>query len=366
MARFPFSRAWARGFDAGALGALRRRLQGDGRRRFHQLTNERCADGKPRKGGTARESVGRSSSGSAAGARGGEGPSARGRDGGASSSSGARSETPRRSLVSRGLAAYERLNATHGTATKVGTSVVILLFGDVSAQRIQHFAERSKKDTDTDTNDVRGMNSNTKRGVSGEASGVAEDGRSLPLHDDDRNEAFKLDLRRVAAFASFGAIYTGWFQMHWFRMLQGMFPAPSAAALAVSGRRLSFSRKDVLGPLLVNQFLAVPCLYYPFYFGWTGFVRGATLDESLAAARAKYKPHLLAQNWAFWLPAQGVQFALVPSGYHILYVSAMGLAWNTILSLTTLDPAGGHKRGGDEEEMTKKQARGKMVVARRP
>ena len=365
MARFPFSRAWARGFDAGALGALRRRLQGDGRRRFHQLTNERCADGKPRKGGTARESVGRSSSGSAAGARGGEGPSARGRDGGASSSSGARSETPRRSLVSRGLAAYERLNATHGTATKVGTSVVILLFGDVSAQRIQHFAERSKRDTDTATN-VRGMNSNTKRGVSGEASGVAEDGRSLPLHDDDRNEAFKLDLRRVAAFASFGAIYTGWFQMHWFRILQGMFPAPSAAALAVSGRRLSFSRKDVLGPLLVNQFLAVPCLYYPFYFGWTGFVRGATLDESLAAARAKYKPHLLAQNWAFWLPAQGVQFALVPSGYHILYVSAMGLAWNTILSLTTLDPAGGHKRGGDEEEMTKKQARGKMVVARRP
>jgi hypothetical protein len=62
-----------------------------------------------------------------------------------------------------------------------------------------------------------------------------------------------------------------------------------------------------------------------------------------------------------------VQFALVPSGYHILYVSAMGLAWNTILSLTTLDPAGGGgKRGGDEEEMTKKQARGKMVVARRP
>jgi protein Mpv17 len=173
-------------------------------------------------------------------------------------------------------------------------------------------------------------------------------------------------LRRVAAFASFGAIYTGWFQMHWFRILQGMFPAPSAAALAVSGRRLSFFRKDVLGPLLVNQFAAVPCLYYPFYFGWTGFVRGATLDESLAAARAKYKPHLLAQNWAFWLPAQGVQFALVPSGYHILYVSAMGLAWNTILSLTTLDPAGGGKRGGDEEEMTKKQARGKMVVARRP
>ena len=134
MARFPFSRAWARGIDAGALGALRRRLQGDGRRRFHQLTNERCADGKRPKGGTARESVGRSSSGSAAGARGGAGQTAWGRDGGAHSSSGVGSEpTPSRSLLFRGLAAYERLNETHSTATKVGTSVVILLFGDVAA-----------------------------------------------------------------------------------------------------------------------------------------------------------------------------------------------------------------------------------------
>ena len=54
-------------------------------------------------------------------------------------------------------------------------------------------------------------------------------------------------------------------------------------------------------------------------------------------ARAKYRPSLLAQNWAFWFPAQGVQFALVPSAYHIVYVSAMGLAWNTILSLVTLE-----------------------------
>ena len=28
------------------------------------------------------------------------------------------------------------------------------------------------------------------------------------------------------------------------------------------------------------------------------------------AMRDKYKPKLLMQNWAFWLPAQGVQFAL--------------------------------------------------------
>ena len=330
MARFPLSRAWARGVDAGALGALRRRLQGDGRRRFHQLTNERCADGKRPKGGTARESVGRSSSGSAAGARGGAGQTAWGRDGGAHSSSGVGSEpTPSRSLLFRGLAAYERLNETHSTATKVGTSVVILLFGDVAAQKIQH-TQHKHTSHDSDVN--------------------------------DEAPSFVLDTRRLVAFASFGAIYTGWFQMHWFRFLRFAFPAPGAAALAVSGRRLTFFRKDVLGPLLINQFGMVPCGYYPFYFGWTGVVRGATVQESLDAARAKYKPHLLAQNWAFWLPAQGVQFALVPAGYHILYVSAMGLAWNTILSLTTLDK---HLDANADRDALEKprRARGKMVVA---
>ena len=341
MARFPFSRAWARGIDAGALGALRRRLQGDGRRRFHQLTNERCADGKRPKGGTARESVGRSPSGSAVGGRGGAGQTADARDGGAHSSSGVRSEPPKGSLLLRGLAAYERLNENYSTATKVGTSVAILLFGDVAAQKIQHDARVSSK---AKTNDAAPNASSS---------------------DDD--DAFRLDTRRLAAFASFGAIYTGWFQMHWFRALRRAFPPPSAAALAVSGRKQSFFRKDVLGPLLVNQFGMVPCGYYPFYFAWTGFVRGATLEESRDAARAKYKPHLLAQNWAFWLPAQGVQFALVSPGYHILYVSAMGLAWNTILSLTTLEAAGARAGGatarrGDGAGV-ERRARGKMVVA---
>jgi protein Mpv17 len=205
-----------------------------------------------------------------------------------------------------------------------------LLFGDVAAQKIQH---KQHKHTSHDS--------------------------------DGSDEPFVLDTRRLAAFASFGAIYTGWFQMHWFRFLRFAFPAPSAAALAVSGRRLTFFRKDVLGPLLINQFGMVPCGYYPFYFGWTGVVRGATVQESLDAARAKYKPHLLAQNWAFWLPAQGVQFALVPAGYHILYVSAMGLAWNTILSLTTLDK---HLDANADRDALEKprRARGKMVVARGP
>ena len=42
----------------------------------------------------------------------------------------------------------------------------------------------------------------------------------------DPPPAFAIDRRRLLAFASFGALYTGWFQMHWFRLLQRAFPGP--------------------------------------------------------------------------------------------------------------------------------------------
>ena len=62
------------------------------------------------------------------------------------------------------------------------------------------------------------------------------------------------------------------------------------------------------------------------------------VDDGIVAEMTR----LLCQNWAFWLPAQFAQFAVVPPGYHILYVSGMGLAWNTILSLRCVLYTGPH------------------------
>ena len=199
------------------------------------------------------------------------------------------------------LQRYAAMNEAHPTTTRVGTGVVILCVGDVAAQRIQHEGSRDRD-----------------------------------------SKPFAIDARRLAAFASFGAIYTSWFQMHWFRALQRWFPRRSVMALSTATKRPSLIRADVLAPLLINQFVAVPTLYYPFYFAWTGFVRGFTAEESIALARERFTPRLLCQNWAFWLPAQFAQFAVVPPGYHILYVSGMGLAWNTILSLRCVLYTGPH------------------------
>ena len=151
--------------------------------------------------------------------------------------------------------------------------------------------------------------------------------------------------------------------MHWFRILQGWFPrravpAAASAAAAAAEKTPGSSAPTSSARSSSIAFGAVPMAYYPFYFGWTGFVRGQSRDEILDAARAKYKLRLLAQNWAFWLPAQAAQFAVVPSGYHILYVSAMGLAWNTILSLTTLTSADASDEGARRENSAKKIVEG--------
>tara|TARA_B100000475_G_scaffold70464_1_gene50615 strand:- start:661 stop:1458 length:798 start_codon:yes stop_codon:yes gene_type:complete len=191
------------------------------------------------------------------------------------------------------LSKYNSLNESYPTVTKVGTTVAIVAFGDTMAQRIQHNA-------------------------------VAPNPRT------GEKPEFKMDWRRLAAFASFGGIYTGYFQIHWFRYLRTVFPRQ----VGINAR---FMRRDVLGPLLANQMFMVCIGYYPFFFAWTGFVRGRTPAESLAEMKKKYKLKLLAQNWAFWLPAQGVMFALVPASYHIAFTSACGLVWNTLLSLLTLE-----------------------------
>lgn len=192
------------------------------------------------------------------------------------------------------FSAYKIANQRYPAATRIGTAVAILGFGDVSAQKMQHARERAAGDVSNDNN---------------------------------------IDLRRLAAMCSFGAIYTGWFQMHWFRVLQKAFP-PVASKVLGSGPILSRIPMHVVAPLFLNQMCAVPALYYPFYFGWTGAIRSRGLGESMEAMK-EAMPRVLLQNWSIWIPAQAVQFAIVPPSYHILYVSAVGLVWSSVLSYTT-------------------------------
>ena len=43
-------------------------------------------------------------------------------------------------------------------------------------------------------------------------------------------------------------------------------------------------------------------------------------------------PPIVMANWALWIPAQGVNFYLLPVKYHLLFSNFVALAWNAYLS----------------------------------
>ena len=60
-------------------------------------------------------------------------------------------------------------------------------------------------------------------------------------------------------------------------------------------------------------------------------MQGLTINESLARARSSFVD-LTIRNWKFWIPAQLVQFAMLPIDLQVPYTCVMGLVWNVILS----------------------------------
>ena len=152
MVRFPFSLAFR--FDASALGALRRRLGGDVRRRLHQTHQRNTGGGSNTSSGSSR--FGKAGTHNATGSGSGSGSGKFPVD--TSTGRGGRSQhsAPNRSALKAALEAYARLNNKHPTATGPGNH----------------------------------HNKGGKGVVSAHHTG-----------------SFNLDKRRLAAFASFGAIY---------------------------------------------------------------------------------------------------------------------------------------------------------------
>ena len=140
----------------------------------------------------------------------------------------------------------------------------------------------------------------------------------------------KYDAIRASSFVLFDASYRGGFQ-------HAAFPWIIEHCRGdVLGRLVTSS---VVDPALLaavectafNQLLVVPIVYYPLFFGITGAVQGLSLKESLARARAQFVD-LTIRNWKFWIPAQLVQFYLLPIDLQVPFTCVMGLVWNVILS----------------------------------
>jgi hypothetical protein len=167
----------------------------------------------------------------------------------------------------------------------------------------------------------------------------------------------ELDVRRVFCFFTLGLTYVGAFQYGLYNRLM----KPAGAALAERagvGASVGFL-------VAVDQFLVCPLFYLPAFFGlksWAGgecdaiAVPARMAAESRAALAAgasaagrvgRGEPFVLAPRdgadddggwltlvalWAYWVPAQAVNFWVVPRHLTIPFMNVMGFGWNGIMS----------------------------------
>lgn len=163
------------------------------------------------------------------------------------------------------------------------------------------------------------------------------------------------DIRRALSLGLFAALYTGAFQHFWFGWLnshlafEASLISPTMAILLASP--LS---PGVLAALKVsvNQFCMVPFVYMPMFFALTGAVSGMSAGESWERAKGLFTP-LLLRNYAFWLPAQLIQFAFVPPEFQITYLCTAGLFWNMILSAASAGGSSSQQPHQNEASITK-------------
>lgn len=143
----------------------------------------------------------------------------------------------------------------------------------------------------------------------------------------------KYDALRGVSFAFFAAAYTGAFQHFWFGWLNDKLAftaALSSPSLALLLATPSSPAILAAGKLGLNQFIVVPFIYMPLFFVVTGAI-SLSVEESIERARRLYFP-LLLRNYAFWLPAQFIQFSLVDPEWQVPYICAASLLWNVVLS----------------------------------
>jgi hypothetical protein len=98
---------------------------------------------------------------------------------------------------------------------------------------------------------------------------------------------------------------------------------------------------------LASQLGIVPFFYYPVFFALTAAVQGLDFDSGMIRAKENFLP-LMKRNLLFWIPVQFVQFAFVAEDLQIPFLSACGLAWTFILSVS----AGAAKKTQNDEEIS--------------
>lgn len=134
--------------------------------------------------------------------------------------------------------------------------------------------------------------------------------------DDDAKEEGGWDRIRTGRFVLLGALWVAPVTHVWYQAL---------ATRVVPGPR---SRTKVLQRLVVDQLAFAPLFCCSFLTGLWMLEGQSNIYESLGTVG----PSVIQANWALWIPAQLVNFGMVPLNYQVLFGNVVALSWNVYLS----------------------------------
>ncbi|XP_058053825.1 uncharacterized protein LOC131205653 isoform X1 [Anopheles bellator] len=87
------------------------------------------------------------------------------------------------------------------------------------------------------------------------------------------------------------------------------------------------AKRIIVKKLLLDQFLLTPPLLVIFFTGMSLMERQSSITEE---CRQKFVP-TFARSCLFWIPAQTLNFVLVPPKFRVVYVGSCAFAWVNIL-----------------------------------
>lgn len=157
----------------------------------------------------------------------------------------------------------------------------------------------------------------------------------------------EVDGRRVFCFFALGLTYVGAFQYGLYNRL--MKPAGDLLSARFG------TSASVATMVALDQFVVCPVIYLPTFFGlkqWSsgecGFVEvpGKIATKMTISEYDAGEFVTMSAMWAYWIPAQAINFWIVPRHLTIPFMNLLGFGWNAIMSAMNGSAIGDKSKGG--------------------
>lgn len=132
--------------------------------------------------------------------------------------------------------------------------------------------------------------------------------------DGSEIETASWDYARTGRFAILGAFWVGPVLHYWYGSLALM-------------------SSKVWVRVAIDQFAFAP-VTLTIFLGLLWLMEGDA-PATLPLRLQENVPSVVVANWALWIPAQAVNFALLPVKYHVLFSNGVALIWNAYLSFSS-------------------------------